>query len=156
MNYDLEKYRDSLPDFDSSNQFLDIREVSINELSNYTNHKLWIRYKYDDGMTEDIDTLISIDKRQNMIYFKNNADMNYTDLIGIEDLNNNYNEGNIDFNLFIDKKVRIINRYDNSIDCAIQDVDDEFIWFAVRLENYSTLSYDLSYPINLIKKIVML
>ena len=156
MNYDLEKYRDSLPDIDSSNQFLDIREVSINELSNYTNHKLWIRYKYDDGMTEDIDTLISIDKRQNMIYFKNNADMNYTDLIGIEDLNNNYNEGNIDFNLFIDKKVRIINRYDNSIDCAIQDVDDEFIWFAVRLENYSTLSYDLSYPINLIKKIVML
>ena len=150
----LEKYRDSLPIIEQKNPFLDVTKVSIVDLDNYINHKLWIREKNDDGVTEWIDTLISIDKKQNIIYFKENKEISYYNIVGIEDLNTNYNESNIDFKSFIGKKVRITNKNNNSIDCVIQYIEDELIYFAVRLVDYESLSYDLSYPINLIKEIV--
>ncbi len=149
----LEKYRESLPIIETNNPFLDVTKVSIDELDNYINHKLWIRKKSDSSLIESIDTLISIDKKQNIINFNRSKDVSYYNLVGIEDLDINYNESNIDFTMFIGKKARMVNKYNNSIDCVVQDVDDELIYFAVRLVDYKTLSYDLSYPINLIKKI---
>lgn len=123
----------------------------MKELEKYINHKIWIRKRnFDNCVTENIETLIGIDK--NEIIFKNFT-MNYDDLIGIEDLDISFNDGNIDFLKYIGKKVRITNKHDNYIDCIVQDIDDELIWFAVRLENYDSLSYDLTYPLNLIRKI---
>ena len=148
----LEKYRDSLPIIEPQNPFLDVIKVDLEELEGYINHKLWIREKIEAGLIEKIDILTSIDREKNSVYFKE-GNINYNNLIGIEDLNNNYNENNIDFKSFVGKKVRIKNKYNNIIECAVQDVDDELIIFAVRLANYETLSYDLSYPLNLIKEI---
>ena len=148
----LEKYRDSLPIIEPQNPFLDVTKVNYEELENYINHKLWIREKTEDYLIEKIDILKNIDREKNIIIFKESI-INYNDLIGIEDLNINYNENDIDFKSFIGKKAKITNKYNNSIDCAIQDVDDELIIFAVRLADYETLSYDLSYPLNLIKDI---
>ena len=151
MNNDLEKYKDSLPIIKTNNTFLDVTHVSIEELEKYINHRIWIRRRnFDKYVTESIETLIDID--ENEIIFSDYT-MNYVDLIGIEDLDVNYNDGKIDFLKFIGKKVRITNKYDSFIDCAIQYVDDELIWFAVRLEDYASLSYDLTYPLNLIRKI---
>ena len=148
----LEKYRGSLPIIESQNPFLDVTKVDLEELEGYINHKLWIREKIEAGSIDKIDILTSIDREKNIVYFKE-SNINYNNLIGIEDLNNNYNENNIDFKSFVGKKVRIKNKYNNIIECAVQDVDDELITFAVRLANYETLSYDLSYPLNLIKEI---
>ena len=151
MINDLEKYKNSLPIIKLNNTFLDVTLVPMKELEKYINHKIWIRKRnFDNCVTENIETLIGIDK--NEIIFSDYT-MNYVDLIGIEDLDVNYNDGKIDFSKFIGKKVRITNKYDSFIDCAIQYVDDELIWFAVRLENYDSLSYDLTYPLNLIRKI---
>ena len=148
----LEKYRGSLPIIESQNPFLDVTKVDLEELEGYINHKLWIREKIEAGSIDKIDILTSIDREKNIVYFKE-SNINYNNLISIEDLNNNYNENNIDFKSFVGKKVRIKNKYNNIIECAVQDVDDELITFAVRLANYETLSYDLSYPLNLIKEI---
>ena len=148
----LEKYRDSLPIIEPQNPFLDVTKVNYEELENYINHKLWIREKTEDYLIEKIDILKNIDREKNIVSFKE-SNINYNDLIGIEDLNINYNENNIDFKSFVGKKAKITNKYNNSIDCAIQDADDELIFFAVRLADYETLSYDLSYPLNLIKDI---
>lgn len=148
----LEKYKDSLPVIEPQNPFLDVTKVDYEELESYINHKLWIREKTEEGLIEKIDILISIDREKNIVSFKE-SNINYNDLIGIEDLNANYNENNIDFKSFVDKKAKITNKYNTAIECAIQDVDDELIIFAVRLANYETLSYDLSYPLNLIKRI---
>lgn len=90
---------------------------------------------------------------KNKVFFQNNICIDFDDLIGIESLNINYNEQIINFKQFVGKKVRITNKYNNFIDCALQAVYDEEIYFAVRLANYDSLSYYLSYPINLIKKI---
>lgn len=90
---------------------------------------------------------------KNKVFFQNNLCIDFGDLIGIESLNVNYNKQIINFKQFVGKKARITNKYNNFIDCALQAVYDEEIYFAVRLANYDSLSYDLSYPINLIKKI---
>lgn len=89
---------------------------------------------------------------KNKVFFQNNICIDFDDLIGIESLNINYNKQIINFKQFVGKKVRITNKYNNFIDCALQTVYDEEIYFAVRLANYDSLSYDLSYPINLIEK----
>ena len=148
----LEKYRNSLPIIEPQNPFLDMTKVDLDKLENFVNHKLWIREKVEEDLIEKIDILINIDKENNIVCFKE-GNTNYDDLVGIEDLNTNYNEGNIDFKSFIGKKVKITNKYNNTIECAIQGIEDELIIFAVRLANYETLSYDLSYPLNLIRNI---
>jgi len=153
-NFDLEKYKDGLPIIEPKNPFLDIPKVNINELDNYINHRVWIRSKTSYNYFEEhIYTLERIDMEKNKVFFKNNICIDFDDLIGIESLNVNYNEQIINFKQFVGKKVRITNKYNNFIDCALQAVYDEEIYFAVRLANYDSLSYDLSYPINLIKKI---
>ena len=153
-NFDLEKYKDGLPIIEPKNPFLDIPKVNINELDNYINHRVWIRSKTSYNYFEEhIYTLERIDMEKNKVFFQNNICIDFDDLIGIESLNVNYNEQIINFKQFVGKKVRITNKYNNFIDCALQAVYDEEIYFAVRLANYDSLSYDLSYPINLIKKI---
>lgn len=148
----LEKYRNSLPIIEPQNSFLDVTKVTFDELENFINHKLWIREKTEDGVIEKIDILTGVDNKNNVAWFKE-GNTNYDNLVGIEDLNTNYNEDNMDFKSFIGKKVKITNKYNNTIECVIQDIEDELIIFAVRLANYETLSYDLSYPLNLIRKI---
>lgn len=148
----LEKYRNNLPIIEPQNPFLDVTKVSLEELENYINHKLWIREKIEEGLVEIIDVLTRVDKENNIVYFKENS-INYCNLVGIESLDTNYNENNIDFKSFISKKVKITNKYNNTIECVVQDIYDELIIFAVRLVDYETLSYDLSYPLNLIKRI---
>lgn len=152
-NFDLKKYKDGLPIIEPKNPFLDIPKVNINKLGNYINHIVWIRSKTSyTSFEEHIYTLERIDMEKNKVFFQNNICINFDDLIGIESLNVNYNKQIINFKQFVGKKVRIINKYNNFIDCALQAGYDEEIYFAVRLANYDSLSYDLSYPINLIKK----
>ena len=144
----LEKFRNELPTIKSDDSFLDMHEPNYFNLNKFINKKVWIRIKENDGVIEYVDKVINID---NNYIILENVTINYEDLIGIEDISNNYN--NIDYKKYKNKKVRITNVYNNYIDCVIQDYLDDLIIFAVRLENYDSLSYDLEYPINLIKKI---
>lgn len=153
MNNFLEKYRDDLSIVKPNNPFLNVTKVSLNQLDNLINHKLWFRRKMDFDIVEGIGILEKIDKKRQIIYFTNNIEINYKDLIGVEDLSINYNKENLDFKKFVGKKVKMTNKYDHLIDSVIQSVEEDLICFAVRLSHYETLSYDLSYPINLLKEI---
>ena len=60
----LEKYRNNLPIIEPQNPFLDVTKVSLEELENYINHKLWIREKIEEGLVEIIDVLTRVDKEK--------------------------------------------------------------------------------------------
>ena len=51
-------------------------EEYITKLDNYINHKLWIREKIEEGLIENIDVLTHVDKKNNIVHFKEN-NINY-------------------------------------------------------------------------------
>lgn len=82
----------------------------------------------------------------------------FNEIKGILDLDKNYNEVPLDIDLYLQKVVRIINMNDDILYAIITDYNENLIEFAVKIiiEDKESMSYDLSYPINLIKKIELI
>jgi len=82
------------------------------------------------------------------------------DINGILDLNINYNKNPLNIEEFLGKAVTITNKDDEFIHAIITDYDKTIIQFAVKIfwtgENKPSLSFDLCYPINLIKNIELI
>ncbi len=158
---EIESLKDKINITDKTNPFLDMKQPTIDLINSLSNQKVWIRIldNNDNSCYEEICTLNKMDDETNMVEVNTkigNKNISYESIIGIEGLNDSYNEDNIDFPSYVEKAVRITNYRDDKVECIIQDVDTDDISFAVRIPEYKTLSYDLSYPKNLIKKIELI
>ena len=154
----LEQYKNSLTVIDENNPFLNITKPSVNELKELLNHNVWLRIKEDSNITEYICKIVDININNislKELEYGKIIDVKLENIIGLLDITISIND-KIDYKKYNHKIVKLTNYKGDSIECIIQYYDEYLIYFAVRLDNYDTLSYDLSYPINMIKNIELI
>ncbi len=154
----LERYKNKLSIIDINNPFLNLKKPTIDDIKNLLNHTIWIRIKHNDSVVEYVCKVINIKDNNvslNVLEYGKIIDIKLESIIGLSDITYCLND-NINIKQYTGKMVKLINGNDDFIECAIQDFDKYLINFAVRLEYSETLSYDLSYPINMIKKIELI
>lgn len=130
--------------FDCFGKLLKLQEVKVADL---------VDEELDEyiGLSEKV-VILTVDERE-----LKKSYILLRDISGIEDLETNYNIVPIDVSAYIGKAVKLINKDDSVIYAVITDYDDITIQFAVRIyrddNTVPSLSFDLRYPISLIKGI---
>jgi len=153
---EIEKLVDHITEV--NDPFMKMAVVGVEELRKLINHEVWMRkrtivdndYHYDE---EIICTIKNVTDKEIIVeYNHEETNILLSDVMGVEDLNINYNEKEINFKKYLNKAVKITNHYNDSIYCVIEDVEDNTITFGVMCrDNY--YSSDLVYPKNLIRTI---
>ena len=143
---------------EKNNPFLDLEKPTLEDMKKVLNHPVWIRLRDMDSVVEYVCKVLSV-KEELISLEQLEQDRILTvkleDILGLLDLTQNL-KNPMDFNKYISKIVKLTNDKNDSISCIIQGCDNYLVYFAVRLKDRETLSYDLSYPINRIKKIELL
>ncbi|MBR1817589.1 MAG: hypothetical protein IJ772_01945 [Bacilli bacterium] len=143
---------------EKNNPFLDLEKPTLEDMKKVLNHPVWIRLRDMDSVVEYVCKVLSV-KEELISLEQLEQDRILTikleNILGLLDLTQNL-KNPMDFNKYISKIVKLTNDKNNSIPCMIQGCDNYLVYFAVRLKDRETLSFDLSYPINRIKKIELL
>lgn len=143
---------------EKNNPFLDLKKPTLEDMKKVLNHPVWIRLRDMDSVVEYVCKVLSV-KEELISLEQLEQDRILTikleNILGLLDLTQNL-KNPMDFNKYISKIVKLTNDKNNSIPCMIQGCDNYLVYFAVRLKDRETLSFDLSYPINRIKKIELL
>lgn len=143
---------------EKNNPFLDLEKPTLEDIKKVLNHPVWIRLRDMDSVVEYVCKVLSV--KEELISLEQLEQeriltVKLEDILGLLDLTQNL-KNPMDFNKYISKIVKLTNDKNDSISCIIQGCDNYLVYFAVRLKDRETLSYDLSYPINRIKKIELL
>ena len=143
---------------EKNNPFLDLEKPTLEDMKKVLNHPVWIRLRDMDSVVEYVCKILNV--KEDIISLEQLEQeriltVKLEDILGLLDMTKDLNNP-LDFNKYISKIVKLTNDKNDSIPCMIQGCDNYLVYFAVRLKDRETLSYDLSYPINWIKKIELL
>ena len=136
-----------------NNPFLNVNKVSLEDIKSLLNHNVWIRIKDNDDVYESVCNIKDISENTiclNDLIYERVIDIRFNDVVGLLDITDSLCN-DINYKKYVDKMVKITNFNDDSIECLVEDYDEYLIYFAVNVDD--NLSYDLSYPINLVKAI---
>lgn len=143
---------------EKNNPFLDLEKPTLEDMKKVLNHPVWIRLRDMDSVVEYVCKVLSV--KEELISLEQLEQeriltVKLEDILGLLDMTKDL-KNPMDFNKYISKIVKLTNDKNDSISCMIQGCDNYLVYFAVRLKDRETLSYDLSYPINRIKKIELI